>query len=201
VKPIGEQENILLLPEFHGDIGNDPVLGPALAYWERKRGARAVPWRRDIDATEILPSLLPFLQITERLKGSGRIRFRLIGTAIVDAYGADLTGKYMDDIHSGPRLRYIEANYDAVCESRRPVIVVNRYQSSRPVSLICHRLLMPLSGDGVTINQFLTAMRFEYPGDAIEWHGAWLGNNGDFDFAKSYAGIFAPGRSAAVPPM
>lgn len=73
------------------DIRNDPVLGSALAYWERKCGSRPIPGRRDINATEIAPSLLPFLQLTERVESTGRIRYRLIGTGIVDAYGADLT--------------------------------------------------------------------------------------------------------------
>jgi hypothetical protein len=182
--------------EYRGDVRKDPVLGPALAYWERKRGTRLMPPRRDIDATEIPPSLLPFLQITERAKGSTRIRFRLVGTGIVEAYGADLTGKYMDEIYSGPRLRYVEANYDAVCQSKRPVVVVNRYHSSRPVELVSHRLVMPLSDDDVTVTQFLTAVRFEHPGDAVEWHGAWLDNSDNFDFARSYSGIVDVDRSA-----
>ncbi|MGH6977407.1 MAG: PAS domain-containing protein, partial [Stellaceae bacterium] len=109
--------------QLHCDIRNDPALGAALAYWESKCGSRPVPARRDIDATEIAPSLLPYLQITERIEATGRIRYRLVGTGIVDAYGADLTGKYMDEIYSGQRLRYVEANYRAVCESQRPVLV------------------------------------------------------------------------------
>lgn len=177
------------------DVRNDPVLGPALAYWERKCGSRPLPDRRDIDATEIAPSLLPFLQITERVESSGRIRYRLIGTGIVDAYGADLTGKYMDEIYSGERMRYVEANYRAVCENQRPVLVVNRYHSTRPVSLVCHRLLMPLADDGMTIRQFLTAMRFEFPGDAIEWRGAWFGNSGSLDYAHSFSGVVERQRS------
>ncbi|MBU6506049.1 MAG: PAS domain-containing protein [Alphaproteobacteria bacterium] len=181
--------------QLYGEIRRDPVLGPALAYWERKCGSRLIPARRDIDATEIPPSLLPYLQITERVESTGRIRYRLVGTGIVEAYGADLTGKYMDEIYSGQRLRYAEANYRAVCESKSPVLVVNRYHSSRPVSLVCHRLLMPLAEDGTTIRQFLTAMRFEFPGDAIEWRGAWFGNSGNFDYAHSYSGVVKRQRS------
>lgn len=181
--------------QLYCDVRNDPVLSSALAYWERKCGSRPVPARRDIDATEIVPSLLPFLQLTERVEATGRIRYRLIGTGIVDAYGADLTGKYMDEIYSGERMRYVEANYRTVCESRRPVLVVNRYHSTRPVSLVCHRLLMPLADDGVTIRHFLTAMRFEFPGDAIEWRGAWFGNSGNFDHAHSFSGVVERQRS------
>jgi len=73
---------------LHGDVRRDPILGLALAYWERKSGPSVMPARRDIDATEIPPSLLPYLQITERIEGTGRIRYRLVGTGIVEAYGA-----------------------------------------------------------------------------------------------------------------
>ncbi|HKR18700.1 MAG TPA: PAS domain-containing protein [Stellaceae bacterium] len=184
--------------QLYGDIRNDPVLGSALAYWESKCGSRLIPDRRDIDATEILPSLLPYLQLTERVEATGRIRYRLIGTGIVNAHGADLTGKYMDEIYSGERMRYVEANYRAVCESQRPVLVVNRYHSTRPVSLVCHRLLMPLANDGVTIRLFLTAMRFEFPGNAIEWRGTWFGNSGNFDYAHSFSGVVERQRSLAT---
>lgn len=181
--------------QLHCDLRNDPFLSAALVYWERKCGSRLLPNRRDIDATEIAPSLLPFLQLTERVAATGRIRYRLIGTGIVDAYGADLTGKYMDEIYSGQRMHYVEANYRTACESRRPVLVVNRYHSTRPVSLVCHRLLMPLADDGVTIRQFLTAMRFDFPGDAIEWRGAWFGNSGNFDYTHSFSGVVERQRS------
>ena len=181
--------------QLHCDLRNDPFLSSALAYWERKCGSRPVPTRRDIDATEIAPSLLPFLQLTERVAVTGRIRYRLIGTGIVDAYGADLTGKYMDEIYSGERMHYVEANYRAVCESQRPVLVVNHYHSTRPVLLVCHRLLMPLANDSATIRLFLTAMRFEFPGDAIEWRGAWFGNSGNFDYAHSFSGVVERQRS------
>ena len=174
---------------LHRDVRRDPILGLALAYWERKSGPSVMPARRDIDATEIPPSLLPYLQITERIEGTGRIRYRLVGTGIVEAYGADLTGKYMDEIYTGPRLRYVEANYRAACDNKSPVLVVNRYHSSRPVSLVCHRLVMPLAEDGATVRQFLTAMRFEFPGDAIEWRGAWFGNSDNLDYAHSYSGV------------
>ena len=184
--------------QLYGDIRNDPVLGSALAYWERKCGPRPIPDRRDIDATEILPPLLPYLQLTERVEAAGRIRYRLIGTGIVNAYGADLTGKYMDEIYSGERMRYVEANYRAVCENRRPVLVVNRYHSTRPISLVCHRLLMPLADDGAMIRLFLTAMRFEFPDNAIEWRGTWFGNSSNFDYAHSFSGVVERQRSLAT---
>lgn len=184
---------------FLNNVGDDPVLGPALAYWVHKRGLRSAPARRDIDALEIPALLLPYLQITEQTEGNGRIRFRLVGTGIVDAYGADPTGKYMDDIYSGERLHRVEANYRAVCTSHQPVLVINHYLSKPPGSRVCHRLIMPLADDGVTIRQFLTAIRFEYSGDAVKWRGTWLSSGGNFDDVSSFSrviGTFRPRASA-----
>jgi hypothetical protein len=76
----------------------------------------------------------------------------------LDAYGAELTGKYFDEVFTEGRLRFVEANYHTICQEKRPLLVCSRYLSSRNVELICCRIVMPLSEDGVTINQCLTAM-------------------------------------------
>jgi hypothetical protein len=102
------------------DLKRDPTLGAAYSYWCAKRGARAMPRRRDIDPSEISPRLLPFLQITELLDGGSRIRYRLVGTAIVAAYGADLTGRHLDEVVSGERLRFVEDNYRRIYREKRP---------------------------------------------------------------------------------
>ena len=169
------------------DFRGDQILGPAFDYWQTKRGGRAMPQRRDIDPTEI-PRLLSHLQITELLDG-GRIRYRLAGTAIVDAYGAELRGKFFDEVFSKKRLDYVTANYRLICREKRPLFVCSRYASTRNMELICTRLVMPLSEDDITVNQCLTAMTFHYPGIASQWFGEWFGNTGNFDFTNSYAEI------------
>ncbi|HXP13483.1 MAG TPA: PAS domain-containing protein [Stellaceae bacterium] len=166
------------------DFHTDAILGPAYEYWRSKCGARAMPRRRDIDPTEI-SHLLPNIQISELI--GARIRYRLAGTAIIEAYGSELKGKYFDEVFSGERLRFIENNYRMMCKESRPIIVRNRYHSKRDAPLICTRLIMPLSDDGETVTQCLTAMSFQFPGEAREWTSQWFGNGDNFDFARSYA--------------
>lgn len=170
------------------DFRADDVLGPAYDYWRSKCGARALPRRRDIDPTEIR-RLLPNIQITEWVDGGKRIRYCLVGTAIVEAYGAELTGKYFDEVFSGERLRFIEANYRTMCNEKKPVLVSNRYYSARNVELFCNRMIMPLSDNGVDINKCFSAMSFRFPREAYEWNGEWFGNSGNFDFTHSHAAI------------
>lgn len=169
---------------------SDAILGPAFDYWHVKRAHREMPRRCDIDPTEI-PRLLPHLQITDLIDGGRRIRYRLAGTAIVDAYGAELTGKYFDEVFSSKRLHFIEDNYRTICREKRPLLVCNRYLSARSTELLCTRLVMPLSEDDKTVSQCLTAMSFHYPGYAAQWFGEWFGNNSNLDFENSYAQIIA----------
>src|ERR1700736_619243 len=84
------------------DFRADPVLRAALAYWEGKRGDRPMPQRGDIDPDELRP-VLSHLQITEVIDGGSRFRYRLVGTAIVEAFGAEFTGRYVDELMSGER--------------------------------------------------------------------------------------------------
>jgi hypothetical protein len=167
------------------DFKTDPILKPAYDYWRSKRIGGAIPRRVDIDPAEIRP-LLPNIQITELMDDGKRIRFRLAGSAIIDAYGSELRGKYLDEVMTGERLRFAEENYLVMCERKRPVFVVNRYHSARNVELVCYRLAMPLSDDGEIVSQCLTAMNFKFPSETGGPQRHWTENNADFDVATSY---------------
>src|SRR5579859_7193622 len=101
-------------------IADNAVLSEFWRYWDRKRGERISARWRDIDPCEI-PRLLPHLQIVERVAPSGRYRFRLTGTAIVEAYGRELTGCYVDEVIPEPRCAVAEGHYSLVYDTHRPV--------------------------------------------------------------------------------
>ena len=170
------------------DFRSDAILGPAFDYWETKRAARAMPRRADIDPSEIT-SLLPYLQITELIDGGTRMRYRLVGTGIVTAYGAELTGKYFEEVFAGDRLRFIEENYRLMCAEKRPILVDSRYASRKEVELFCYRLVMPLSEDDTNINQALTAMSFKYPDEASQLLGQWLNDGMDLDRGSAFCEV------------
>jgi hypothetical protein len=139
----------------------DPILGPALAYWTRKRGARSMPRKSDVDPTEISPKLLPSLQIVEVIDGGARFRYRLVGTASVEAYGEDYTGRYPDELFSDDRLCFIQNIYRAVCKSKMPLFSYNRYHTTKNVDVYANRIYMPLSDDDVDVDYILGILRFE----------------------------------------
>ena len=147
-----------------------------------------MPRRADIDPSEIT-RLLPYLQITELVDGGARVRYRLVGTGIVTAYGAELTGKYFDEVFVGDRLRFVEDNYRMMCTEKRPIFVGSRYVSRKDIELFCYRLVMPLSDDGATINQVLTAMSFKYPNEASQIAGQWLRDDVAFDLGAGFCEV------------
>jgi hypothetical protein len=162
------------------DFRGDAVLGRAHEYWRAKRGPRAMPRRRDIDPRDLVP-LLPYLQLTELIDGGARIRYRLVGTAIVATYGVELTGKHLDQVLSGARLDYVRGVYRTMCAAKAPVLASNRYVSRDGLELIAHRVIMPLSNDDVAINQALTAISFQYPNATTRVAGEWAKEKDNFD--------------------
>ena len=77
------------------------ILLALLRYWTSKRGTAALPARQDIDPLEMGPPLLPSLLLADLLDRGTRVRFRLVGTAVVKRLGFDPTGKFLDDAVKG----------------------------------------------------------------------------------------------------
>src|ERR1051325_4546970 len=92
---------------------DDPLLRQLYDYWQSKRSGRAMPRRADIDPAEI-PKLLPHMMITEILEGGQRYRYRLSGTAVSEAFGRELTGRYVDEVMTGAYRDFIEGLYRTI---------------------------------------------------------------------------------------
>ncbi|MGO8919805.1 MAG: PAS domain-containing protein [Stellaceae bacterium] len=166
------------------DFRADRVLRLAFDYWQAKRAGRGMPQRRDIEPVE-LRDVLPHLQITEAIGGGHRFRYRLIGTAIVEAFGAEFTGKYVDELVSGERDSFVHACYRAVCASRRPAFVRSKYVTTRNIDLTANRVLLPLSEDGEAVNQILGALTFEF----TRPFRTGIGHEAQIDLSASYVDL------------
>lgn len=162
------------------DFRTDPILATAYRYWDGKRGTRLMPRRGDIDPGEIVP-LLPNIQIIEVVDGGKRLRYRLVGTAIVAALGAEYTGKYFDEVSSGKQLRAHEENYRIIAREKCPLFVSRRYATPGGAELHSRRIIMPLSEDDTVVNQMLTVMSFHAANTAARRPGGLLGEETHFD--------------------
>jgi hypothetical protein len=159
-----------LAAETSYDYRSDPVLGQVLDYWDSRRAGRAMPTRRDIDPIEIRQAL-PHLQIIELVDGGARFRYRLVGTALVTAFGKEYTGKFLDELFSGERLAFAQMVYRTVCVTKQPVFLRNRYNTTKDVGMVANRLYLPLGTDEGGVNFILGSLTFEYERGAHE--GMW----------------------------
>jgi hypothetical protein len=140
-------------------LASNPILSALWIYWRSKSGCRSMPRRADIDPTEI-PQLLPNLQLVERI--DGRFRYRLCGSAIVAAYGRELTGRFVDEVIPRERLAIAEMHYTTVYETRRAIFVRNKYTTTKSIDLIASRCILPLSEDDRSVTMLLMAQTFEH---------------------------------------
>jgi hypothetical protein len=141
-------------------IEADPILRTLWSYWTERRGQRSMPAREDIDPVDI-PSILPHLQLVEPV--DGRFRFRLAGTAIVTAYGAEMTGKYVDDVFPGERGEFAIRSLQLVQDTGRPLFASNKYTTSQDAHVIATRIMLPLwTGGVIPVGMTLMGTTFEY---------------------------------------
>lgn len=74
-----------------------PLLREAFKLRNSKRGNRRMASRADFDPVE-MPRLLSSIILIDVESDGARLRIRLAGTKVVDMYGRDYTGRYLDDI-------------------------------------------------------------------------------------------------------
>ena len=128
-----------------------------------------MPSRRDFDPADV-PALLPHLQLIDIV--DGRFRYRLVGTALVDAFGRDYTGEFPDELFEGPRAKMITDVFSSVRQARQPMFLRSRYVTTKNLDLVSDRLYLPLSGDGSGVDMILGALAFTF-GTIEPVAGAW----------------------------
>jgi hypothetical protein len=126
-----------------------------LDHWEAKRAGRLAPKWREIDPGDIKP-VLPFISVADVLESPFDLRFRLVGTALVEAAGYDFMGcnlramKVLDsDVESW--LNY----YRRIVDEQRPLFGRYRVTADSEFMRIADHVALPLSDDGVTVNRII----------------------------------------------
>jgi hypothetical protein len=140
---------------------DDALLAGLLSYWETARGARPMPAKTDIDPLRLGAKLLPHVLLVELVAG-GRLRYRLCGTALIEAAGADITGKHADELYPNPTYTgYIEGLYRRCIAERRPIYSESRYLArSTSLQRMARRLICPLAEEGAPVERFITGQTF-----------------------------------------
>lgn len=125
------------------------------AYWESIRPSAAeLPGRQHFDPVDI-PRLLPYLWLVDVHHDPVRFRYRLSGTEIVRAMGADNNGRFLDEIH---------ANFSETTTCKQYMEVLRTglfaYREGPPTRKNeehrwIQRLLLPLARDGKSVDMIL----------------------------------------------
>ena len=147
--------------ESRMDIPPYPRLQRALNYWESKRGRRRMPARRDLDPLEI-PELLPFVILTDVTHDPLDLRYRLIGTAVVDRCARDYTGLRLRALPGkGPGSVVWDLRAKAVQEGRPVSREDAPYVGPSKEAGRVRDLHLPLSNDGERVNMLFTVTAFD----------------------------------------
>ncbi|MDF1794206.1 MAG: PAS domain-containing protein [Thalassobaculaceae bacterium] len=135
-----------------GETLEDIDLQHVFAYWRRAAGSGSAPRRQDIDPPLQLPKFLPTTILFDVVRdAAGRfmtLRYRLIGTQLVEYAGRDPTGLTVEEAFGKEFKARDREIYDRVigeqaCFCGRRVSLVDRRQLFESYS----RLVMPLLGD------------------------------------------------------
>jgi len=145
---------------------DDAIIQGLMRFWEQARGARPMPAKSDMDPVRLGARLLPHILLVETVEGGTRFRYRLCGSANTDAAGMDLTGRHVDELNPHPDyIRYMVGLYRQAQASGRPVYSESRYLAlATNTARDTRRLICPLSSDGATVDNFISAQTFQHVG-------------------------------------
>lgn len=124
-------------------------------HWRSIHPPSGLPDRQHFDPLDV-PRLLGNIWMIDVFRDPLRFRFRLVGTVMVDFMGHDATGKWVDDLTSGPEGDLAIERLRRLVEEKTPI-----YRAGPPS--ITHqkdfyrleRVYLPLAGDGVTVDIIL----------------------------------------------
>lgn len=131
----------------------DGELRQAYEYWRVQKGARTYPSRNDISPEGMKSFLAKIMLIDVRYSPLDFV-YRVFGTGIVAAHGKDFTGKSVRDLDPPAFAELIWRQYSEVLSLGDAVFHrVRLFAGDRYLNY--HRITMPLSTDGTTIDRLL----------------------------------------------
>lgn len=138
-----------------------------LAYWSTKCDGRAAPRRGDIDPLEV-PDLLPILHLIDVLHDPLRFRHRLVGTAVTQALGRDVTGKFVGPDLYGPATQEVVDSLTRLTTEIRPFRRLSRLTWHNQEWRILETLELPLVDDDGRVSMILRGVTITYTADDLE---------------------------------
>jgi hypothetical protein len=144
-----------------GDVlepAENPKLVSLLALWNRIRGDREFPARHDMGIEAFQPWFGHIAIIRLLDKPPPRLLVTLSGIELVKIFGADFTGKCLEDVVPRSAVAAVAEPYARCVAVRRPVHSRLRPGILRGNFHHLDRLLLPCSDDGKTIDTIIVGI-------------------------------------------
>ena len=146
---------------------DNPILEFFRAYWQQKRGPRAMPARADLRLSDFT-KYLGMVSLFDALPGYGDFRFRVIGTRVAQKFNVDDTGRTLRQAFAeagagAARAEQIVATFRFACETQKPLrATVAAAQWHGHYVSDFDALYLPLSDGGAVANQVMSIIAFNY---------------------------------------
>jgi len=146
---------------FQDDLPAQADLMQAYACWDDWRAGRRAPGWTDIDMAELPPALLPSTIVVDVIDGGRDLRFRYWGSAMVELYGAELTGQTYSDMGTVMFGQVPHEQYQAVIDNCAPRFY--RVRIRRPTDMIAERLnlRLPIIDDAGKVVMVMTVVKID----------------------------------------
>ena len=128
-------------------------------YWLSRRNGRALPSRADINPADIR-HLLPAIALVDIEADPFRVRYRLVGTRLVQDMGRDFTGYYLDELRFDKPDELL-ALYRRAVEEKAPTFRSGAWRRPDGVIWDLETAILPLSEDGERVSQCLAIEDFQ----------------------------------------
>ena len=125
-----------------------------LSAWWHGLASADIPDRRDVDPAQI-KALLPYIVISDVERAPFRIRYRLVGTKVVEATGFDFTHHYLDQLVPVESDEPWMQDYAFAYQHRSPVFGVSELTTKVGAQYAYEFALFPLRNGAATIDQFI----------------------------------------------
>ncbi len=130
------------------------------ADWETRRRGREFPVRRDFDPCD-LAYALGYVSLMDVLRDPLRFRLRLQGTGIAERTGADMTGKFVDQMKDRRHRDMATEHFSETVETRRPVVKIRRPYVTDVRVWNCEILVVPLANASADIDMLMSCIAWD----------------------------------------
>ena len=124
------------------DLNEFPLLVDSFECWNRWRDGAPAPRWGDIEMMDLPTKLLPSTIVVDVIDGGRDLRFRYWGSALVDLYGAELTGSLFSESIDTLFGNLPHKQYQRVIDEGRPLLF--NVTIRRPNNMMAQRINLRL---------------------------------------------------------